>query len=63
MSAALGAVSLLCLGSYVVLGDASPLMELGIGGLERWIVYPIVIWLIAFGAYLMGTADVRDVAG
>jgi hypothetical protein len=35
-------------------------MALGIGGLERWIVYPIVIWLIAFGAYLLGTAEIAQ---
>jgi hypothetical protein len=23
------------------------------GGLERWIVYTIVLWLVAFGSYLM----------
>jgi hypothetical membrane protein len=57
LSIALGAITLLTLASYLVLGESSPLMALGIGGLERWIVYPIVIWLIAFGAYLLGTAE------
>lgn len=27
---------------------------LGAGGVERWIAYPIVIWLIGFGGYLTG---------
>jgi hypothetical membrane protein len=31
-----------------------PMAELGEGGLERWIVYPVVLWLVAFGSYLMG---------
>ena len=31
-----------------------PMVELGEGGLERWIVYPVVLWLVAFGSYLMG---------
>ena len=31
----------------------APMVELGEGGLERWIVYPIVLWLVAFGSYLM----------
>jgi hypothetical membrane protein len=35
----------------------TPMVELGEGGLERWIVYPIVLWLVAFGSYLMSTAD------
>ncbi len=30
-----------------------PMVELGEGGLERWIVYPVVLWLVAFGSYLM----------
>jgi hypothetical protein len=29
--------------------------QLGEGGLERWIVYPIVLWLVAFGSYLLAT--------
>ena len=29
----------------------------GSGGTERWVAYPIVIWLIGFGGYLMGKAD------
>jgi hypothetical membrane protein len=62
VSIALGAIALLTLGSYVVLGDGNPLMSLGIGGLERWIVYPIVIWLIAFGGHLLGVADTTAMA-
>jgi hypothetical membrane protein len=27
--------------------------ELGDGGVERWIAYPAVLWLVAFGGYLM----------
>jgi hypothetical membrane protein len=30
---------------------------LGVGGAERWVVYPIVLWLIGFGGYLMGTSS------
>jgi hypothetical membrane protein len=56
-SALLGLISLLTLGSYVAFGDASPLASLGVGGLERWIVYPIVLWVVGFGGYLAGSAD------
>jgi hypothetical protein len=35
------------------------MVELGEGGLERWIVYPIVLWLVAFGSYLMATPATR----
>ncbi len=57
LSIALGAIALLTLASYIALGDASPMAGLGIGGLERWIVYPIVLWVTGFGAYLAGLAD------
>ena len=30
---------------------------LGVGGAERWVVYPIVLWLIGFGGYLTGTSS------
>jgi hypothetical membrane protein len=52
----LGAASLATLGMYM-LGDASPMTVLGIGGVERWIVYPVVLWITAFGGYLSGRAD------
>jgi hypothetical protein len=29
-------------------------MVLGIGGLERWIAYPILLWVTGFGGYLIG---------
>ena len=57
LSILLGAVSLLTLASYMALGDASPMASLGIGGFERWIVYPVIVWIIAFGGYLLGRAD------
>lgn len=28
---------------------------LGSGGVERWVAYPIILWLIGFGGYLLGT--------
>ena len=30
---------------------------LGSGGTERWVAYPIVIWLIGFGGYWLGNAE------
>jgi hypothetical membrane protein len=63
----LGAIAL---GATVLALDAfrgwAPLVELGEGGLERWIVYPIVLWLVAFGSYLLAAAnptDARNSAG
>lgn len=57
-----GGISLLVLVSVffygLVVGGASPLEPLGPGGIERWVVYPLIIWLPAFGGYLL--ADVGD---
>ena len=51
------------LGATVLALDAfrtwTPMVELGEGGLERWIVYPIVLWLVAFGSYLMAIPATR----
>jgi hypothetical membrane protein len=57
VSIVLGAVALLTLASYLLLGDASPLEPLGLGGIERWIVYPTVLWLVAFGGWTAGWAE------
>ncbi len=57
LSILLGAISLVSLGSVLVLGDAGPVEVLGMGGVERWIVYPVVLWVTGFGAYLAGRAD------
>lgn len=27
---------------------------LGAGGVERWVAYPIILWLLGFGGYLLG---------
>jgi hypothetical membrane protein len=56
LSVALGAIALATLASYVLLGDGSPMAGLGIGGVERWVAYPIVIWVIGFGGYLSARA-------
>jgi hypothetical membrane protein len=60
LSLFLGAASLTTLGMYMLLGDGSPMAVLGIGGVERWIVYPIVLWITTFGGYLSGRADTRS---
>ncbi|HZD43879.1 MAG TPA: DUF998 domain-containing protein [Methanomicrobiales archaeon] len=53
-SVALGAVSLIDLSLLVALDGSSPFALLGFGGLERWIVYPILLWGTVFGGYLLG---------
>lgn len=45
----LGAVALASL-VVAMAQDATPLWDhLGDGGIERWIAYPVVLWLVAFG--------------
>jgi hypothetical protein len=39
------------------LGNSSPLAAMGEGGGERWIAYPIILWVMALGGYLMGMHD------
>ena len=52
----LGGISLLNLILFYILGQASPFWAFGIGGLERWIAYPILFWTTGFGGYLMGNS-------
>ena len=54
-SVILGSIALLDLLLYYILGQASPFAIFGIGGLERWIAYPIALWVTGFGGYLMGS--------
>jgi hypothetical membrane protein len=56
LSEALGAIALLNLALFFAFGLDSPFMKLGIGGLERWVAYPIVLWTVGFGGYLMGSS-------
>jgi len=54
VSIGLGATAL---GSLVIaiLGDVTPLLdELGDGGIERWVAYPVMLWMVAGGAFLAG---------
>jgi hypothetical membrane protein len=53
-SVALGGIAMMDLVLYYILGNASPFAAFGLGGLERWIAYPVLLWVIGFGAYLMG---------
>jgi hypothetical membrane protein len=57
LSVVFGAVALGTLASYLLLGDAAPAAALGTGGLERWIVYPIVLWITGFGGFMAGRAE------
>lgn len=54
ISVILGAVALANLVAFYVLGMSSPMAALGIGGVERWVAYPVLLWVIIFGGYLLG---------
>lgn len=54
LAAGLGVISLLALASAIGLGGANPLLVMGPGGVERWVAYPILLWLIGPGGYLLG---------
>lgn len=56
-SVALGGIALLDLFLYYFMGGASPFAVMGLGGLERWIAYPILLWVTGFGGYLMGSSQ------
>jgi hypothetical membrane protein len=56
----LGGVSLPTLVSvfyYGLVGGPSPLAPLGSGGIERWVAYPLLLWVPTFGGYLLGRAN------
>lgn len=36
---------------------------MGAGGVERWVAYPIVLWLVGFGAYLLGLGSNEENIG
>ncbi len=56
-----GGVSLLILVSVfffgLVVGGPHPLEFLGAGGIERWVVYPLILWLLVFGGYLLAESE------
>lgn len=56
-----GGISLLVLVSVffygLVVGGPSPLEALGSGGIERWVAYPLILWVPAFGGYLLASPE------
>ena len=59
MSLAVGLLSLIAL-IVSFLGDSSPVAKsIGIGGVERWVVFPMILWLVFFGGYLLASRQRR----
>ena len=54
ISILLGAITLI----FLILGvffSGVVVPTLGDGGVERWVAYPTIIWMMGFGGYLMGS--------
>jgi hypothetical membrane protein len=49
----LGLATLVALVLYV----GGNYLGLGAGGMERMVVYPVLVWAVAFGGHLMGSSD------
>lgn len=60
ISRALGTTTLISLALAITLLDWGPIASLGEGGIERWIAYPVVLWLVALGGWLCGTLGTGD---
>ncbi|MEU4689883.1 DUF998 domain-containing protein [Actinoplanes sp. NPDC023714] len=56
----LGTISLVAIALGIFFLDWAPVARLGEGGIERWNAYPIVLWLVAYGSYLIATARGRE---
>ncbi len=54
--AGLGMISL-----FFLLFNQILISYLGKGGTERWVAYPIIIWIIGFGSYLAGSKDQSEI--
>jgi hypothetical membrane protein len=60
---ALGVVSLVAIALAFLAIRWQPIAAFGEGGIERWNAYPIVLWLVAFGGYLMSGGRPGEEAG
>jgi hypothetical membrane protein len=54
VSVSLGVVAFASLIVGIFFMQWGPAARLGEGGVERWIVYPVVLWMVSFGASLAG---------
>jgi len=56
-SVAIGAFALIVLFSAIFVGQSSPFLVFGRGGEERMLAYPVVLWMMAFAGYLIGSSQ------
>lgn len=60
LSLALGALALGAIVSIVVMANSDPFTTtLGVGGAERLVVYPVVLWMVALGGHLVALRAVK----
>ena len=58
ISVILGAITLLAIVLFMAgQGDSAFYLGLGLGGIERIIIYPMALWLLGVGAYLIGDSS------
>src|SRR4030065_891016 len=58
ISVILGAVPLLALVLFLLgQGNSGFYLGIGLGGMERLVIYPILLWLFCVGAYLIGDSS------
>jgi hypothetical membrane protein len=50
--AVMGTISLAFTVASVFVLEWGPFARLDLGGVERWMVYPVLLWLVGFGGYL-----------
>ena len=60
MSIGLGVATLGSL-AIALVGDLTPIWdEMGDGGVERWVAYPVVMWMILFGGFALGNPQAAN---
>jgi hypothetical membrane protein len=58
ISIILGAITIPAIILFILgQGSSSFYLGIGIGGMERFIVYPILLWMLGFGAHLIGESS------
>ena len=60
MSLFAGLLSLAALVAGMLGGNSPVVQSIGAGGAERWVVFPIILWLVFFGGYLLASGHSRQ---
>lgn len=62
LSLILGSIAIIVLLSLLVPGGSPFIRTFGVGGAERLVAYPIVLWLVILGGYLLAVSSLREKA-